>query len=137
MDIDNHADTCVVGCNCHIFQTFDRHVDVTGYDPGKGKESDVDVVSAAIAYDHPLTGEVFILIIHQAISIPSLVNNLLCPFQLRMNDVKANECPKMLAQNPTIDTYAISIQVNELELVIPSMFNGVTSMFYTRKPSTC
>ena len=64
-------------------------------------------VSSAVAYDCPMTGEVFIIDIHQEILIDHLHNNLLCPMHMRMYDVKLNVIPKYLTDNPTDHTHSI------------------------------
>ena len=62
MDLDSHADTCVIGQHALIVNNFNRPVNVTGYDPSKGNMApNCRTVSAAIAYDCPMTGEVFII----------------------------------------------------------------------------
>ena len=138
-EVDSHADTCVVGRHALVFHDFDRPVNVTGYDEGKGTtEEDCKTVSAALAYDDPRTGEVIILVVHQAILIPHLEINLLCPMQLRINDVKISEVPKFLTDNPTDDTHSIQFpsQYNGDEpYTIPLSLKGVTSYFPTRKPT--
>ena len=35
-EIDNHADTGVVGENCHVFHHFDRSVNISGFDSNLG-----------------------------------------------------------------------------------------------------
>ena len=92
-ELDTHADTCVVGKNCLIVHEYNRWVTVTGYDPKQGCVKDLKVVAAVLAYDCPKTGEVIILRINQAIYIKSMSNNLLCPMQLRANDIKLFDCP--------------------------------------------
>ena len=87
---------------------FNRPVNVTGYDPSKGTMApNCRTVSAAIAYDCPMTGEVFIIEIPQAILIDHLHKNLLCPMQMRMYDVKVNDIPKYLTGNTTDQTHSI------------------------------
>ena len=51
-------------------------------------------VSSQVAYDCPMTEEVFTIEVHQAILIDHLHNNILCPRQMKMYDVKVNEIPK-------------------------------------------
>ena len=76
-DLDIHADTCVIGQHALIVYDFNRPVNVTGYDPLKGTMApNRPTVSAAIAYDCPMTGEVFIIEIHQAILIDELVKQV-------------------------------------------------------------
>ena len=66
-ELDSHADTCTIGRNALVTHTYDRFVNVTAYDPALGSVKDLNVVNAAVAYDSPLTGEVIILNINQAI----------------------------------------------------------------------
>ena len=63
-----------------------------------GSKRDIKVVAAVVAYDDPTTGETVMLLINQAICIPTIEANLLCPMQLRMNDVMVDECPKHIDQ---------------------------------------
>ena len=134
-DIDNHADTCVVGSNALILHVHNRPVHVTGYDDTL--ESKVyETVSAALAYDDPKTGNTAILVVNQAISMPQLKHNLLCPMQLRHNDVEVDEKPKFLTSNPTEKSHAIVVKdAAGNELIIPLRLNGVTSYFSSRKPT--
>ena len=66
-------------------------------------------MSAALAYDDPSTGEVIILMVHQAILVPQIRHNLLCPMQLRMNDVEVDEKPKFLTDAPAELNHALAI----------------------------
>ncbi len=58
LELDSHADTCVLGRDALIFLNYDRPVIVKGYDPSLGTKT-YATVSGAIAYDDPLTGEVY------------------------------------------------------------------------------
>lgn len=80
------------------------------------------------------------LVIHQAILIPSLRMNLLSPMQLRDNDLCVNDEPKFMVLTPTEGHNAIMIPSkeddmdNETRLRIPLSINGVISYFPSRKP---
>ena len=134
-DLDSHADTCVVGKNALITLDFETPVRVTGYDKLKAKS--YRTVSAALAYDDPKMGEVHILEVHQVIEIPHLHHNLLCPMQLRVNDVEVNERPKFLTRYLTDNSHVIIVPSEgcEVRLTIPLSLKGVTSYFPTRKPT--
>jgi hypothetical protein len=138
--LNSHADTSVVGRNALVVLDYDRLVDVCGYDPkGPVTRSLRTVTAALLAYTHPQSGEVVILVVHQAVLIPSLHHNLLCPNQMRLNDVVVSEQPKFLTENPTDTTHAIVIPGKEEEnlppLTIPLDLQGLTSCFPMRKPS--
>ena len=97
-----------LGRDALIILNYDRPVDVEGYDPTLGKQR-FDTVSGVVAYNHPQTGEVFHLVINQAIHIPHLDHHLLCPMQCRVNDVTVGKTPKFLVPNPTDKTHALTI----------------------------
>ena len=82
---------CIIGHHVLIMHDFNRPVNVIGYDPSKGVTTlNCRPVLAAFSYECPMTVEVFIIDIHQAIFIDHLNNNILCPMQMRMYDVKLN-----------------------------------------------
>ena len=66
-----------------------------------------------------------------------IMNNILvCPMQLRMNDIKVFDCPKFLIDNPSDHDHTIVIpREDEDDLSIPLSLYGVTSYFPTRKPT--
>jgi hypothetical protein len=105
--LDSHADTCVVGKNALIVHLLDKKVNVTGFDPTQGKVKDLNLVSAALAYDCPATGEPIILMVHQAVHVPTMNNDLLCPMQMRVNDVELYECPKFMENNPSDASHSL------------------------------
>jgi hypothetical protein len=108
---------------------------VTGYDPKLGSMKGMAIVSAALAYVDPTSGEVIILRVHQAVHIPTMPNNLLCPMQMRLNDVLVDDCPKFVHRDPTDTTHTITVKNEDDKLIIPLSIKGVTSYFPTRAPT--
>jgi hypothetical protein len=84
LELDSHADMCVLGHDALILLDYDRPVIVEGYDPFLGTKT-YATVSRALAYDDLMTGKVYHLVINQvinqAIHIPQLDHHLLCPMQ--------------------------------------------------------
>ena len=68
-----------------------------GYDPEMGAQT-YQIVSGAMAYGPLHTGDVFLLIGHQAIDIPHFDHHLL------------DECPTYLTHNLTDHSHAIVVQ---------------------------
>jgi hypothetical protein len=66
LELDSHADTCVLGRDCLVILDYDRPVQVVGYDPALGEKT-YRTVSGVVAHDDPATGDVFHLVINQAI----------------------------------------------------------------------
>jgi hypothetical protein len=93
LELDLHADTCVLGHDALIFLDYDRPVIVKGYGASIGTKT-YTTVSGTLAYDDPTTGKVYHLVINQAIHIPHLDHHLLCPMQCRVNDVIVHNTPK-------------------------------------------
>ena len=112
-------------------------VNVVGYDKSCGTQHrDLPTVSGALAYNDPNSGAAIMLIVHQAISVTTMSNNLLCPMQIRMNDVELNDTPKFLTENPMNKTQAISGRDQDgREHTIPFTLCGVTSYIPICKPS--
>jgi hypothetical protein len=69
MDLDTHVDNTVLSNSCLLIHDTRRKVDVLGFQPPSG----------AIAYDHPTTGKVYILICHQVIYCQQMDTHLMDP----------------------------------------------------------
>jgi hypothetical protein len=95
------------------------------------------IVSAAMGYTIPETGNMVLLIAHQSIFSPSLSHNLLSIMQMRLHDVIVNETPKFQSLNPTKQSHSISVRGDHVEdvLLIPLDLHGVVSYFPTFKPT--
>ena len=109
MELDSHADTSVVGKeSALLIHGYETPVCVCGYTEEVGHTSNCHVISAVVAYDHPEMGDVYMLVIHQAILIPEMKNNLLCLMQLCDHGLVVNDEPKYMAPNPTDDHHVIT-----------------------------
>ena len=74
-----------------LIHGYERPDKVHGFDERVGEIEACRTVSAVIAYDHPESGDTYILVFQQAILISQMENNLLCPLQMRDNDARVNE----------------------------------------------
>ena len=92
-ELDSHADSSVVGKGALIFHHTGETVNVIPFTDGLGTCSDVPIVTAAAAYDSPITGETTILLIHNTLYIANMTQNLIPLIMLRMNGIEVNECP--------------------------------------------
>ncbi len=86
LKLDSHADTTVLRAGTLIIQSYDRPVEVVGYDPQQSSQT-FETVSGVLTFDHPKDGQVYHLVFHQAIHMPQLDHHLLCPMQCCVNDV--------------------------------------------------
>ena len=91
-------------------------------------------VSGSLPYDYLNPGKTVIIVVHQAIYVPTMDCNLICPMQVRMNDIKLDEKPKILTEDPTNESHAISCEDNTGTLINRTQeLKGVTSYFPKRK----
>ena len=102
-------DTYVLGKHAHIFMDHGKAVNIVAYDMSKGTlVNNMKTVSGALAYDNPTSGTTVIIVVHQVIHVPTMDCILICPMQVRMNDVKLDDKPKFLTEEPTDKSHAIS-----------------------------
>ena len=131
-DLDSHADSPVVGQGALILHNTGETVNVIPFTDGLGTCKDVPIVTAAVAYDSNITGDTTILIIHNALYIESMAQNLIPPIMLRINGIEVNECPKFLATNPSETHHSILLPD---DLRIPLSLHGSISYLPTRRPT--
>ena len=140
-ELDTHANMIVLGRHCFIFDTVEgRHCDVQPFDKALGSMRGVPVVDAAIAYDCPYTHRTYLLLVRNALYIPSMENNLIPPFILREAGIEVQDVPKIHVDNPSASDHCIKF--DDFDLKIPLQLWGIFSFFHTRKPtedeiSTC
>ena len=79
-----------------------------GYSPKVRGSTECRTVNVVVSYTHD-NGVNYMLILHQAIYIPDMKVNLICPMQLRDNAIKVNDLPKSMCQEPTINDHAIIV----------------------------
>ena len=130
VELDSHADTCVVGKNALVIHEHPYIAMVSGFDPLQPPHQ-VKVVDAAIRYTCRDTLDHLILMINQAILVPEMDHCLLCPMQCRINGVEINEVPCFLNQDPTNSTHPIQITnpTNAVDpYIIPLQLEGVVSL---------
>jgi hypothetical protein len=111
---------CVYGKEVLVFNDFDREVTVTGWYP-EGETKSLQIVSAALGYTIPETGNTVLLIVHHSILSPTLNHNLLSKIQMRLHDVVVNETPSFQCFKPTNLSHSISVRGDNMDkvLVIP------------------
>ena len=123
----------VVGKHSIIFDTAGKTCTVNAFSPSAGTVDEVPIVDAAIAYDCPIQGKTFILLMRNVLSIPELSHNLIPPFILREGGVIVNECPKSQSLDPGKEDH--SLFFSDAGLRIHLDLNGTFSSFKTRKPT--
>ena len=130
-ELDSHANMPVVGREALVVEQSGKMVEVSPFTPDY-KPIKVEVVNAIIQYDSHLDGKEYILVVQNALRVPSMSNNLIPLFVMRENGIMVNECAKIHCEDPTRHDHAIIFK--GYELCIPLRLHGVFSYFVTRKP---
>ena len=137
-ELDSHADTTAVGTHTSlVIHDYEQPIHVHGYTGEVLPDENCHIGSAVVAYDHPETGDTFMLAFNQAILIDKLPTNLVSPMQLRDVGIRDNDKPKSMALKPTDDHNAIVIPDDDdgITLRIPLRIQGVITYFHTHKPT--
>ena len=132
-DLDSHANMPVVGACAVVLADHNKSCDVSPYSPDY-KPMRVPVVDAAVKYESPFDGGVYILVIQNALHVPSMGHNLLPPFMMREAGLTVNDIPKIQLDDPSVEDHAITFP--DTDLRIPLSLWGVFSYFPTSKPTT-
>ena len=128
---DSHANMPVVGREALVVEQSGKMVEVSPFTPDY-KPIKVKVVNAIIQYDSPLDGKEYILVVQNALRVPSMSNNLIPPSIMCENGIMVNECAKIHCEDPTRHDHAIIFK--GYDFCIPLRLHGVFSYFVTRKP---
>ena len=81
-ELDSHANMLVVGKEALVVEQSGKTVEVNPFTPDY-KPIKMEVVNAMIQYDSPLDGKEYMLVIQNALRVPSMSNNLIPPFIMR------------------------------------------------------
>ena len=132
LELDSHADSPVVGAHARIISKTGDKVSVRGFCDEIGKPILVEVVDAVLIYDCQYTGESILLVLRNALHIPSMKVSLIPPFMMRLAGLDVNECPKVLASQTT--GYHHSIYSKQDDILIPLKLDGIISYIQCRMP---
>jgi hypothetical protein len=91
-DMDSHANMPVVGSGAHVLVDHNRTCEVSPYS-ADDEPMEVPLVGAVVRYDSD--GRVYILLIRNALHVPSLDHNLLPPFLMREAGLIVKDTPKL------------------------------------------
>ena len=133
-ELDSHANMVVVGEQAFVFNRSGQHATVNAFSDEAGGMNEVPIVDAVIAYDCQLTGGTYLLVVRNALHVPSMGHNLIPPFIMREAGLVVNDTPKIHLEEPCGDDH--TIQDSESGLKIQLKLDGIFSVFDTRALST-
>ena len=92
--LDSHANMEVCGKYCWVIVNTGFKADVTVFSDEVGQMLEVPIVDALILYKNPSSGEKFLLVVRNALHVPSMNHNLIPPFAMRQAGIIVNNKAK-------------------------------------------
>ena len=100
-ELDSHVNMVVLGKHCFVFDAgiHGKTCTVEPFNPSIGTAKKVPIVDAAIAYDCPYLHKTFLLIVRNALYIPSMLdhNLIIPPFILREAGLEVKDTPRSIS----------------------------------------
>ena len=128
IELDSHADTCVLGKNFIVLHYTGRECDVVPFTDQYDAVSGVAIVSGATAYTDQETGETFVLVINEALNMPNAMDDtLINPNQLRAFGTTVQDNPYSGAP--------LYISDPDENVIIPLTSKGTIILAETRTPT--
>jgi hypothetical protein len=94
MELDTHADTCILGKNFVVESYSGRVCDVYAYSSTYDAIKNVAIITGVTAIQDPSTGEVYLLVVHEGLWYgDKMEHSLINPNQLQHFGVKVNDNP--------------------------------------------
>ena len=127
-ELDSHADTCVLGRNFVVLSYTGRECDVIPYTDQYKAVAGVPIVTGATAYTDQDSGETIILVINEALYMPTVMpDSLLNPNQLRAYGTVVQDNPYSGAPMYIADPQGT--------VTVPLKSTGTTIFADTRTPT--
>jgi len=79
-ELDSHANMAVAGFDCTVIATSGRYATVTPFSSNLPTMNMVEIGDVAIACDDPISFQTYLLVMRNALLIPSMDHNLIPPF---------------------------------------------------------
>ena len=94
-ELDSHTNIAVVGRHTTVINRSGKSADVRSFSKDCSQMTAFPIVDAAVAYDCPYTLKTYILVIKNALHVPSMNHNFVPTFILREVGLIVNDVPKI------------------------------------------
>ncbi len=129
-ELDSHANMAVAGPDCTVIAISGHHATVTPFSSNLPTMNMVEIGDVAIAYNDPISLQTYLLVMRNALLIPTMDHNLIQLFLIWLAGLQIDETPKHQLALPTVDNHAI--YDSETGMRIHLELNGIFSYFITQ-----
>ena len=130
--LNTHANMLVIGNNAYILRAHDRTGEVSPYTPNY-EPLHVLMMDAAVKYECPFGGKKYVLVVQNALHVPSMKHNLMRPFTMREDGLLVKDTTTIQMVGPTVEDHVL--RVLETGHRVPLYFWSVFSYLPTTKPT--
>ena len=121
----------VVGKHSTIIARTGKSCEVQAFSSECDTLREISIVDAAVGYDCPETGKTWVLILKNALYVPTMERNLIPPFIIREAGLQVNDVPRIhCGEDLNDDSHCIICK--DAGLKIPLRLRGVFSIFTSR-----
>jgi len=106
IELDTHANMPVVGMHAYVIRDSGRTANVTPYSPEYEAQS-LHIVDAIVLYQDEVYGKEYLLMIRNALHVPTMNHHLIPPFILREKGIQVSDTAKIHLQDPGDNDHAI------------------------------
>ena len=95
-DLDSHTNMVVLGKHSHVGDNTGKIAQISPFTLDYKSMENISIASGSITYEHPYSEESYVMICHNTLHIPSMLNILTHPFIMRKAEVTLNDLRYML-----------------------------------------
>jgi hypothetical protein len=128
-ELDFYANMSVAGSGSTVIATSGHFAMVTPFSPDEPVLEKDEIGEAAMCYDNPVSLRTYILVLRNALLIPTMSHDLLPPFLVCEAGLFLDKTPKHQAMLPTIDNRLI--YDSRMGMRIHLQLHGIFSVFPT------
>ena len=101
-ELDSHANVLVLGSNSFVFESTGRIFNAQPFTNDLGISKNSPVVDGALVHECTYSGELYALVIRNALHVPSMDHNLIPPFIMGAGGVTMNDVTKIYCKDPIV-----------------------------------
>ena len=106
-ELDSHANMAVAGKDCTIIRRSGHYANVTPFSSELPTMETVKIGDVGLAYNDPVTLGTYLLVMRNALLIPTMDHNLLPPLLIREASLFLDETPKFQLTSLLRDNHTI------------------------------